>query len=348
MLRCLLGPLGAGMVLWAWWSACSLAFGRMHPPTGPDPLLRWGIRASLAVARRLPARSVSWWLNLAAGAGSVSPTAVRILAVHYGFALLYFSIEGGRRPDLGDLLNPWNSSPGYYMAATMWSIGFFLILFGVQVARAAEAYRLRQCPISWLLGPRTQPVLAEVVLVDDLGTGSREELNRRFGELVVWFTEVERCHARFPQLALIRRADRRTWTDASVLMLDAAALALAAAPGWAPSNTYALVSSGVRCLQSTTAHLGIAVLPVAVSLHGREERDFADTFHYSIEGGLAVERSERDTWTAFQRLRTQYAPYAAAIDDVLLTKTTDSGIRPLGARAVAGSGRAGEKMWTRF
>jgi hypothetical protein len=102
-----------------------------------------------------------------------------------------------------------------------------------------------------------------------------------------------------------------------VVVLDAAALVEALAPGWAPLHARVLLDVGSHCMQCLATQAGIVLPRVRVSLHGREERGFGDTMQLAIDSGLPAERDIDHAWTTFQEIRVSYAPYAVQIGSLL-------------------------------
>jgi hypothetical protein len=193
-----------------------------------------------------------------------------------------------------------------------------LCVWAVHLGRFCAAFSRRERLVARLVDQAVEPPDAEAVLADYLRTGSRDGLNGMFAEWAGWFADLRCTHVAYPALIFARPASVLCWIRAAMIVLDAAALTQAAAPGWAPPHTRPLVAGGIRCLQHLTARVGVALPRVAVSLQGREECGFTDTLLLALGAGLPAERDERQTWSAFQDLRIRYAPHATALAAHLL------------------------------
>ncbi|ONI84794.1 hypothetical protein ALI22I_30345 [Saccharothrix sp. ALI-22-I] len=189
-----------------------------------------------------------------------------------------------------------------------------VVLFGVYVLRTGEAYgmRERQC------AERADVRVAEELLAGYLDVGGRERLDRVLAVWAAWLVELRRAHRAWPALLYTRPSERRCWLETVVIMLDVAALAESIAPAWAPPHTTAVLVNGTDCITEALASTGAEPPRSTISLHGREDRAFADTVSLLTEAGLRVERDPADAWAEFQSRRTRYAPAASALAVKLL------------------------------
>jgi hypothetical protein len=187
-------------------------------------------------------------------------------------------------------------------------------VFVVHLIRIAAAHSRREMLVARLSAEAAAPSDAERMIAIYVQSGSRDRLDTWFGEWAGWLADVRCTHVSNPVLVYLRPTGELSWVAAAVIALDAAALVESMAPEWAPSNTRVLLETGATCLQRVAADAGI-VLPrrMTVSLHGREQRCFADTMRMTKSAGLPVVRTQSLAWEVFQRERTRYAPYAAAV-----------------------------------
>jgi hypothetical protein len=193
------------------------------------------------------------------------------------------------------------------------SMTLLVAVFAVYLIRVVGAYGRRELLVARLAAQASVPSDAERLIAGYARTDSRDQLDMWFAEWADWFADIRCTHVGHPALMRFRSASDLCWLQAAVIVLDAAALVEAAAPGWAPSNTRVLLEAGSSCLQRIAATTGIVLPRSTVSLHGREQRGFADTIRMTRFAGLPVARSQQLAWEVFQRERTRYAPYAAAV-----------------------------------
>ncbi len=288
---------------------------------------RWAIKVvatiSLAIARRLPPRAYRTrerLLELCTPLAVFGMAVVWVVANVAGFALLAWAV--GAVPLRAGALSPFfllQQTPEAPLAAlSLLSTLLLLAAFTTHLVRLTNAYSRRELLVARLAGQAVQPSNAEVVVANYIRAGSREHLDNLFNEWAGWMSDLQSTHLGYPALAYYRPAGQLNWIRAAMTVLDAAALTLAMAPRWAPPNAGGLMTIGTRTLQGLAAQLGIVLPAVPVSLHGREENGFMDTLQLAVDGGVPQEQDEMATWSAFQELRTQYAPFAAAIYSYLL------------------------------
>jgi hypothetical protein len=282
---------------------------------------RWSIRTvdgtAVALVPRLPGRAPELLLSLCAPAALFLMAACWLVLSEVGLAQLAWAFTGG--PD-----RIWR--PVGNASLTVSVTGLLLAAFTAYLIRVLAAYDRRERPVAALAEQARQPLDAEAVLADRLRAGSRIELNRMFDDWICWFTDVRWSHVNQPVLVFARSAGGLCWLDAAVIVLDTAALALAVSPTWSPPRTRTLVATGSHCLQLLARQVGLSPPPAPVSLHGREERAFADTVRAALASGLPAEQDEQFAWVSFQEMRTQYAPHAAALRTHLSTFRSEYGV----------------------
>jgi hypothetical protein len=166
---------------------------------------------------------------------------------------------------------------------------------------------------------------ADAVLAAWLRSTSRDRVAGSLASWAEWFADIHSTHLSFPALMYSRPAGTLSWPKAAIIAMDAAALVEAVAPNWTPYQARMLLTSGSVCLKRLAAQIGIVLPAATVSLQGREERSFNDTVGLIVGAGLLEERDRPETWADFQRLRSQYAPYAAAIDFRLMHDIDQAG-----------------------
>lgn len=317
------GIVGVLLVVTVWLSVLRTVF---VPRQQSTRTARWVIKViatiSLAVARRLPARAHRLrerLLELSAPAALCVMAMVWLVAQVAGFSLFAWatgevSLRVGGLSDFFLLRTP--EAP---LAGLGWlSTALTLTVFTTHLVRFTDAYSRRERLVARLAGQADRPSSAEEVVANYVRAGSREHLDDLFNDWAGWMSDVQATHIGYPALPYYRPAGRLNWIRATMIVLDAAALTLAMAPDWAPPNARSLTTIGARTLQNLALQLGIVVPSVPVSLHGREENGFTNTLRLAVSGGVPREQGEQTTWTAFQNLRIQYAPYAAAIYSYLL------------------------------
>lgn len=313
---------GLAFLLVVWLSVVQTV---LTPRQRPPRAVRWPLRAAASVAVALSARLSSRWrrriMALCAPAALSATFALWLAGVGAGFGLLGHGL--GDVPltgaGLGRYLTLRAGWPADVLGLLSWlAIALLLSAFTVYLMRVVDAYGRRELLIARLSAQSARPADAERVIANYVGTDSRAQLDALFAEWTGWLADIRGSHVSDPALAYLRPSSELCWLDASVMVLDAAALVDATAPGWAPLHTRALLDTGARCFERLASALGIVVPSVGVSLHGREQRGFAETIQMSITAGLPVERTDGEAWTAFQQARTRYAPFAAAIAARLL------------------------------
>lgn len=319
---------GAALVLVTWLSVFRTVF---TPGRKSSAMARLTARTTAAVllgaARRIPLGGRERLLALCSPVALFAMFVLWLVAELAGFALLAWGIAGvslGGHALAGFFLLrsagiPPPRSSSAPLAAIAWlSTVLLTAAFVTHLMRVTDAYSRRERLVTRLATQATCPPHAETLLADYLRAGSRDHLGNVFGQWAGWLADTQTTHLGYPVLAYYRSVDL-CWTKAVLIVLDCAALTQACAPEWAPPETVPLLSAGSRCLQGIAAQLGIALPPVPVSYHGRETCPFNGTLSKVREAGLPMEVDEDAAQTAFQRLRVQYAPFANAIIERLLS-----------------------------
>jgi hypothetical protein len=194
-----------------------------------------------------------------------------------------------------------------------------LSLLAAYLVQFMAAYHRREAMITRSATQVRVVTDAEQLLGDHLRTGSRDGLDRFFGQWADWMADLHESHLNYPGLVYHRSVGRMCWAKTAMITMDAAALVEAIAPSWAPVNATVLLDVGSACLQDLAIRIGIDLPVLPVSLHGREERSFTDTVRPVTESGLPTECDIDHARTAFQQIRARYAPYAVLIGARLLS-----------------------------
>lgn len=307
--------LGAALVLTVW----SSVLRTVMTPQGRSSrmalrTLRVVATGGYLVARHLPGRWRERVLEMCGPAALFLMAAGWLATSFTGFGLVAYGVYDVR-PHPEDLAEVFlMRSPGAALAALAWlSSALMLAAFTVHLTRVLDAFSRRERFVLRLAGQAVRPPDAEAVLAECVRSGSRDHLDDMFAEWAAWLADVGATHVAYPALAFQRPAGELCWLKAAVIVMDAAALTEAVAPGWAPPNTRTVLDTGTRCLQRVAAQLGVRVHPAPVSLQGREERSFTDTMGLAVKAGLPTDRDERGAEAAFQHLRRRYAPYSTGI-----------------------------------
>ncbi|MGH3170109.1 MAG: hypothetical protein ACRDN0_30025 [Trebonia sp.] len=194
----------------------------------------------------------------------------------------------------------------------------FLASFTAHVLRILAAYGRRDGPVERLAARATETPDAELVLTDYLRTGSRDHLDTMFADWSAWLADVQSTHLSFPAMPYLRPVGTLCWAKAALIVLDCAAITEAVAPHWAPPNTRPLLDIGGKCLPRLAMQLGEQKSRSPISFHGREARDFRETFRAVVKAGLPPECDEKTAEQAFLDIRLEYAPYVISISERLL------------------------------
>jgi hypothetical protein len=273
----------------------------------------------LAVARRMPGRVRERMIDLLAPVTLFAMAAAWLVLVITGFAMLAWAF-GATSMGIGALTEFFlPRSTGRSLAAVaLLSTALLLTAFTAHLVRFTGAYDRRERLVARLAGHAVRPPDAEAMLAEYLRNGSRDQVDDMFAEWQAWLADVWHSHTGYPALTLSRPVDSLCWIEAAVIVLDAAGLTLSVAPDWAPPHARPLIHTGTKCLQNLAAQVNVRLEPMPVSLQGREEHSFNDTVRLMVDAGLPKQRRVGQAWTAFQHLRTQYAPHATAIAARLL------------------------------
>ncbi len=320
MSHILVGTLGAALVLVTWLSIIRTVF---TPRERSSLLARCVVRVT-ATAIRQPARLAHHGLRERL-LDYTAPLSLILTGLAWvgsgtgGFALLAWSTQGVplSAGSLAAFFLMRSDGVGLAAVAAL-SAAFMLSSFNAHLIGVLVAYARREGPVARLAAQATQSPDAEVVLADYLRTGSRDHLDSMFGEWSAWLADVQTSHMSYPAMPYFRPMSGLCWAKAALIVLDCAAIAEAAAPGWAPPNTRPLLAIGSYCLPRLAAQMGERESLSPVSYHGRETRPFADTFGLAVKAGLPAQRDKVNAEAAFQQIRIKYAPYVIALGDRLL------------------------------
>lgn len=236
-----------------------------------------------------------------------------------GFALLAYGTAG--IPFSGLSLERFvtlSSGAGVLAAVATVSCLLLLASFTAHVVDIMAAYGRRDRPVEQLAARVTQTPDAELVLTDYLQTGSRDHLDTMFADWSAWLADVQSTHLSFPSMPYLRPVGSLCWAKAALIVLDCAAITEAVAPHWAPPNTRPLLDIGGKCLPRLAMELGEQKTRSPISFHGREARDFRETFRTVVKAGLPSECDEETAERAFLDIRLEYAPYVISIAERLL------------------------------
>lgn len=316
--------LGVIVELTLWLSVLRVVFA---PRRRPARLARWVARlvagTGTRVARRLPRRLAEPVLDLCAPVSLLLMLACWLVGAAFGFVLLATSAGvTASRPGLPQLRTTGGGAVLALAAAVVLAV--LLAAFTAYLVGFIDAHGRRERLVNRLAAQATQIPDADRVLADQLRTGSRDALDRQFAEWAGWVIDLYSSHLAYPGLLYDRSCSELSWTRATVIIMDAAAVVEAVAPVWAPPHTRVLLDSGTSCLQRLAEQAGVAPPVSAVSLQGREECAFADTIELAVRAGLPAERDRRAAWQAFQDIRVGYAPYAMMLGSRLLLSPADA------------------------
>jgi hypothetical protein len=301
---------GGSLVVLTWLSVFRTVFA---PGEAPSRVAGWTTRVVTAtlvpIAGRLSPARRERLLAVCAPLAMFGPMVVWFAGTTTGFLLI--AIASGA--PAGGWPFAFDGRLNVVEVAEAMSAMLLVAVFVVYLVRVAAAHASRERLVARLAAQAAEPCDAERLIACYVRSGSRDQLDLWFAEWADWFADVRCSHVGHPALMHFRPGSELCWLEAAVIVLDAAALVEATAPGWAPPNTRLLLETGSSCLQRIAAVTGIVLPRSAVSLHGREQRGFADTIRMTRFAGLPVAHGQRLAWEAFQRERTRYAPYAAAV-----------------------------------
>jgi hypothetical protein len=306
-----LGAIGLGLWLQlaVWASAARTVFIPQKSSTWvvrwPLSMLTWG---GLAVARHLPRAAGERLLGICAPASVFLVLATWLAGLELSFGLLV-----GILRDSDPMAHLFIWQGGWHdtgvLPYALVSVVTVVVMFAVYVAQFGSAYRRRELQMAKVMQVPDAETLVRVLM----WRNQRDHVDEAMAEWVEWLAELRSAHTTHCALVYCRPSGRRCWLELIVMLLDAAALIEAIAPKWSPPHVRMVLETGVDCLQQMTRGIGVTVHIPGVSLHGREERGFADTMRSVSSASVPVERDGQQAWTAFQDLRTQYAPFATMI-----------------------------------
>lgn len=313
----LAAALGAVLVLVTWLTVIRTVYAPgQRSPLGARCTVLLVATVTFRIGRLLRGGVRERLLELCAPVSLLLMGAVWVAASTAGFALLAEGIDGSYI----DLLFPPGVAAGdrVLALAALVSGGLVLVSFGAHIGRVVAAGERRDHPVVRLGARVTETANAEFMLVDYLRTGSRDRLDSQFARWSAWLADIDASHQSYPALSYLRSSGCLSWADAALMVLDCAAIVQAIAPGWAPPSTGPLLAVGRCCLPRLAGQLGQQRTRSPVSFHGREARDFGETFQTVVEAGLPRERDRASAERAFLDIRIAYAPYAVSIVECLM------------------------------
>lgn len=308
--------LGAVLVALSWLNVSRTVFS---PSAAPLRLNHWVTRAVATavgvLADRLPESQRSRLLAQSGPLALFALCTLWLLGSCLGFALLACAAEaaGAGWPSPSRLLALQLGAGGTLLVVLGWvSAGLLAAVFAVHLFRVTNAYSRRELLVARLSARAKEPTDAERMLSTYVRSDSRDQLDDWFAECAGWLADIWYTHIGYPALVHFRPAGRLSWLKAAVIVLDAAALVEASAPGWSPPHARALLDTGSCCLQRLAEQLGVALPRPVISLQGREQHTFTESVNLAFPN-LPIEGARDDIWRAFQEERTRYAPYATSI-----------------------------------
>jgi hypothetical protein len=317
--------IGLAVLAVVWTSALRTLVPRETPPRAT----RWAVHAVAAmvtpVARRMALRPREQAMTMIAPIGLFTLLAVWLIGHGIGFALVAIGIGGLRPSEIGAFLALHATGANLVIGLICFVSTFVLIgTFVVYLVVVLNAYGRRELFAVWLSARAASPPDAERILAGYVRYDSHDRLDSLFGDWTGWLADIRCSHVNYPALVYLRPASSLCWLQATVIMLDTAALLEAIAPSRETPFTKPLLDTGIRCLERLSTDLDVTRSSTAVSLQGREQFGFDDTTRVTSGAGLIAERSPQDAWRSFQSRRTRYAPLSTAIASLLLHNMVDS------------------------
>ncbi|WP_239334513.1 hypothetical protein [Frankia sp. CiP3] len=208
--------------------------------------------------------------------------------------------------------------------------GFALAVYGclilifialtTRITAVSAAYQRRERFV-WALASEARSCLdAEDVIVAHMRDGTPDSLDRMMNAWHLWIADLRLSHTSYPELLALPSSPDLSWLDATLLVLDVAALVNALAPGTKPPPTRPLLAAGCAFVQEMTKELQATAIRTTPSLYGREERSFWTTISRLSNAGIHAERDYQTARATFQRWRSRYAPYTAALSDLVCAR----------------------------
>ncbi|WP_131749523.1 hypothetical protein [Frankia sp. Cppng1_Ct_nod] len=194
------------------------------------------------------------------------------------------------------------------------------LISGVSLARimtVASAYQRRE-RLVWVLSNEARSCLdAEKIIVSYVRDGTHDSLDRLLSTWQLWITDLRFSHQSYPELLTLPSLPDLSWLDATLIVLDVAALIDSLTPGIEPPPTRPLLAAGCAFVQEMAKDLQVTTVRTTLSLHGREERSFWTTIARLADSGISSERDYLAAKTTFHRWRSRYAPYVTALAGIL-------------------------------
>lgn len=304
---------GVVMIVLVWLSVLRTVF---IPRETSSRLARWLprvlVRVAGAVAHRLSARAAGLLLDFCAPLSLFGIAVVWLLGIALGCVLVGVGAGMFSRPPSAGPRSMGPSVGGLVVAGTV-SAALVLAAFSAYLARFVDAYRRRERQLARLSLGLPHLSRSDRLLIACLRATSPKQLDDAFAEWADWLVDIHTTHLDCPALLYARPSGTLSWPTAAVMLLDTAAVVEAVAPSRSTVHARRLLASGSTCVRRIADRAGIELPAAAVSLQGREEARFHDTVRHVVDAGFSPERDLHEMWTAFQRERTGYAPYATAI-----------------------------------
>lgn len=321
MLDLAVAACGIAVILLVWMSVLRTT---LIPRRFSSRMARWTARicatAGLRLARVLPARPREWLKDLCVPVSLFAMAAGWLIGLAVGFLMVMLALDEARLSATFPFVEIEMSGAVVAMAVVAGaSAAIVAAAFAAHLVRFMEAYGRREGMITRSAVQLQRVTDADMLVATYLSAGSRDSLDTYFARWAGWLADIQNSHVSYPGLVYHPSTGTMSWQKAAMIVMDVAAVVEAVAPSWAPVHTKALLDVGSDCLQCLAQRVGIVLPFMTVSLHGREEREFVDTVQLAGDAGLPIERDVDKAWTAFQRIRVRYAPYAVQIGSKLLS-----------------------------
>ncbi len=281
------------------------------------------LRISRQINRAVPSRRIHRLVIRMIGPVAVLfPPLIWGAGTVVGTALLAASV-GAAPPDvrameyvLGQLDDPKWTGHGFPLVV----YGCFILIFiglTTRITALTSAYQRRE-QFVWALASEARSCLdAEDVIVAHMRGGTPDSLDRMMITWQLWIADLRFSHTSYPELLTLPSSPDLSWLDATLVVMDVAALIDALSPGTEPPPTRPLLAAGCAFVQEMAKELQVSAVRTTLSLHGREERSFWTSIARLTDAGIHAERDYRTARSTFQRWRSRYAPYTAALSDLM-------------------------------
>jgi hypothetical protein len=295
---------------WSWraWRAA----GRRAPPERREGLLSaYGPLSLLGLL-------VLWVLLLVAGWGAVwwglrsaVPGLDGYLEAVYFAGVGFFTVGFGDLVPTGGLARMLVLAEAFMGLVTMaLVIGYLPTLYGAYSRRELQLLALDD-----LSDEATTPI---VFLEANHAAGGAPAMAAAFGDWERWCDEVFDSHTAYPMLAMFRsRQPGQHWLTALAVVLEAAAIALAAIDGARAWPVARLWRRATRLLHGFHALPAVGSRAAELADRPGDEAGFRDTYRRLERLGLALHPFGQ-AWDDLRRLRATYRPELVAATELLL------------------------------